>query len=158
MNLNKVILIGRIASEINVSESKTGVTFARFSLAITRDNFSNDKDEVTDFISIVAFRNNATFLSKYFNKGDLINIVGTLQTSQYTSKSGDIVSSMNVVVDQVKSLEPRSVTQARAERNTTTIAHVANSENSSKATFYEENKEKDKSSNDDDDNPWELDF
>ena len=158
MNLNKVILIGRIASDISISESKSGVVFARFSLAITRDNFSNEKDEIADFISIVAFRNNATFLSKYFNKGDLVNIVGSLQSSQYTSKSGDLISSLNVVVDQVKSLEPRAVTQARAERNTGTIStsSITTEKNNEKPTFYEENKKEESSS--DDDNPWELDF
>lgn len=147
MNLNKVILIGRIASDIVMNESKNGVQFARFSLAITRDNFSNDKNEVTDFISIVAFRNNATFLSKFFNKGDLISVVGSLQSSQYTSKNGDIVSSVNVIIDQIKSLESRAITQARAEKN--------NIENNNKNI---ETKDKEEIINNEEDNPWELEF
>lgn len=148
MNLNKVILIGRIASDIVMNESKNGVQFARFSLAITRDNFSNDKNEVTDFISIVAFRNNATFLSKFFNKGDLISVVGSLQSSQYTSKNGDIVSSVNVIIDQIKSLESRAITQARAEKNN-------NIENNNKNI---ETKDKEEIINNEEDNPWELEF
>lgn len=154
MNLNKVILIGRIASDLSATTSKTGVTFVRFSLAITRDINSNDRsNEITDFIPCAAFRNNATFLSKYFNKGDLINILGSIQTSQYTTKNGDIVTTSTVVIDQVKGLEKRSITQSRNERQNTTLGNINNSSNELKeqATFHDENKL-------DEDNPWELDF
>lgn len=154
MNLNKVILIGRIASDLNATTSKSGVTFVRFSLAITRDMNSNDRaNEITDFIPCAAFRNNATFLSKYFNKGDLINIVGSIQTSQYTTKNGDIVTTSTVVIDQVKGLEKKSITQSRNERQNTTLGNINNSSNQmdEQATFHEENKT-------DEDNPWELDF
>lgn len=156
MNLNKVILIGRISSDINESMSKSGVLFVRFSIAINRENFSNDKDDVSDFINVVGFRNNATYISKYFNKGDLVNIVGSLQTSQYTTKSGDIVSSMTVVIDQIKSLEPRSITQARAEKNNTTISNISKNIEETETTFYNENENNNQEKKDD--NPWELDF
>lgn len=154
MNLNKVILIGRIASDIRMFDSKNGIQIARFNLAITRDSYSNSSDEITDFISIVAFRNNATFISKFFSKGDLVNIVGNLQSSQYSSKSGEMIYSLNVIVDQIKSLEPRSITQARMEKNNTTINNNQ-SNNQSQATFYEENRN---DSSEEKDSPWELDL
>lgn len=161
MNLNKVILIGRISTDISNYDSKSGINYVRFNLAITRDNVSsNNREEITDFIPMVAFRNNATYISRFFNKGDLVNIVGMLQNSQYTSKNGDIVSSTNVVIDNIKSLEPRSVTQARAERNNTTIANVniSNSANNDQPTFYDDEQNKNDSNNNDDENPWEIDF
>ncbi len=151
MNLNKVILIGRISTDVTLNESRSGVSFARFNLAITRDSFSNTREDITDFIHISAFRNTAIFISKFFNKGDLVCVTGSLQSSQYTTKNGDVVSSISVVADQIKSLEPKSVTQARAEK--TSSLNVDNNQ----STFYSE-KTKDNDEKTSDENPWELDF
>lgn len=159
MNLNKVILIGRLSQDIVMQESKSNINYVRTNLAITRDNQGRNSEEITDFIPIVAFGNNATYMSRFFGKGDLVNIVGTIQSSQYTTKSGDIVSSLSIVVEQVKSLEPRSITQARNSRKNSTIAHVGNESsdtNLNQPSFYEE--ESKNELKEDDNNPWELDF
>ena len=97
MNLNKVILIGRLSQDIVMQESKSNINYVRTNLAITRDNQGRNSEEITDFIPVVAFGNNATYMSRFFGKGDLVNIVGTIQSSQYTTKSGDIVSSLSIV-------------------------------------------------------------
>ncbi|MBR3259285.1 MAG: hypothetical protein IKG09_00815, partial [Mycoplasmataceae bacterium] len=68
-------------------------------------------------------------------------------SSQYTSKNGDIVSSVNVIIDQIKSLESRAITQARAEKN--------NMENNNKNI---ETKSKEEIINNEENNPWELEF
>ena len=141
MNLNKVILIGRLSQDIVMQESKSNINYVRTNLAITRDNQGRNSEEITDFIPVVAFGNNATYMSRFFGKGDLVNIVGTIQSSQYTTKSGDIVSSLSIVVEQIKSLEPRSITQARNSRKNSTIAHTGNESsinNLNQPTFYEE--------------------
>lgn len=159
MNLNKVILIGRLSQDIVMQESKSNINYVRTNLAITRDNQGRNSEEITDFIPIVAFGNNATYISRFFGKGDLVNIVGTIQSSQYTTKSGDIVSSLSIVVEQIKSLEPRSITQARNSRKNSTIAHTGNESsinNLNQPTFYEEDQKNELT--DDDNNPWELDF
>ena len=139
MNLNKVILIGRLSQDIVMQESKSNINYVRTNLAITRDNQGRNSEEITDFIPVVAFGNNATYMSRFFGKGDLVNIVGTIQSSQYTTKSGDIVSSLSIVVEQIKALEPRSITQARNSRKNSTIAHTGNESsinNLNQPTFY----------------------
>ena len=159
MNLNKVILIGRLSQDIVMQESKSNINYVRTNLAITRDNQGRNSEEITDFIPVVAFGNNATYMSRFFGKGDLVNIVGTIQSSQYTTKSGDIVSSLSIVVEQIKSLEPRSITQARNSRKNSTIAHSGNESsinNLNQPTFYEEDQKNELT--EDDNNPWELDF
>ncbi|WP_406602901.1 single-stranded DNA-binding protein [Metamycoplasma sualvi] len=159
MNLNKVILIGRLSQDIVMQESKSNINYVRTNLAITRDNQGRNSEEITDFIPVVAFGNNATYMSRFFGKGDLVNIVGTIQSSQYTTKSGDIVSSLSIVVEQIKSLEPRSITQARNSRKNSTIAHTGNESsinNLNQPTFYEEDQKNELT--EDDNNPWELDF
>ena len=159
MNLNKVILIGRLSQDIVMQESKSNINYVRTNLAITRDNQGRNSEEITDFIPVVAFGNNATYMSRFFGKGDLVNIVGTIQSSQYTTKSGAIVSSLSIVVEQIKSLEPRSITQARNSRKNSTIAHTGNESsinNLNQPTFYEEDQKNELT--EDDNNPWELDF
>ena len=154
MNLNKVILIGRLSQDIVMQESKSNINYVRTNLAITRDNQGRNSEEITDFIPIVAFGNNATYMSRFFGKGDLVNIVGTIQSSQYTTKSGDIVSSLSIVVEQIKSLEPRSITQARNSRKNSTIAHTGNESsinNLDQPTFYEEDQKNELT--EDDNNP-----
>ena len=159
MNLNKVILIGRLSQDIVMQESKSNINYVRINLAITRDNQGRNSEEITDFIPVVAFGNNATYMSRFFGKGDLVNIVGTIQSSQYTTKSGDIVSSLSIVVEQIKSLEPRSITQARNSRKNSTIAHTGNESsinNLNQPTFYEEDQKNELT--EDDNNHWELDY
>lgn len=154
MNLNKVILIGRLSQDIVMQESKSNINYVRTNLAITRDNQGRNSEEITDFIPVVAFGNNATYMSRFFGKGDLVNIVGTIQSSQYTTKSGDIVSSLSIVVEQIKSLEPRSITQARNSRKNSTIAHTGNESsinNLNQPTFYEEDQKNELT--EDDNNP-----
>ena len=156
MNLNKVILIGRISQQINTFKSKTGFSYVRFNLAVTRDSYGPERNDVTDFIPVVAFGNNAVFVSRYFNKGDLVSIVGSIQMSQYTTKNGDIANSATIVVDQIKSLEPLNVTQARADKNGNNMTNEPIQE----PTFYQEQKNDNssESENDKTDNPWELDL
>ena len=154
MNLNKVILIGRISQQPTSFQSKSGVSVTRFSLAISRDFQKNS--EITDFIPLVAFDNTANFINRFFNKGDLVTVVGSLQSSQYTSKSGDLITSISVLIDQIKSLEPKSVTQARVEKGN---LDTPLDEEQSAPTFYAEEKEKNTTKkSDEDENPWELDF
>lgn len=151
MNLNKVILIGRISQQPIINDSKSGLNYVRTSIAINRDSFGQNKNEVTDFIPLVAFGNNANFISKYFNKGDLISVVGQIQMSSYTTKSGDIASSASIIVDQIKSLESQQVTQLRRENAENThqlsthidqpIPSKQPNVDIEKPTFYKENEE-----------------
>ena len=148
MNLNKVILIGRISQQPTSFQSKSGVNVTRFSLAISRDFQKNS--EITDFIPLVAFDNTANFINRFFNKGDLVTVVGSLQSSQYTSKSGDLITSISVLIDQIKSLEPKSVTQARVEKGN--LGAPLDEEHA--PTFYAEEKEKNTAKkSDEDENP-----
>lgn len=171
MNLNKVILIGRISFQPTLTQSKSGFSYTRFNIAVNRDNFSSNsnKEEIVDFIPLVAFGNNASFINRFFNKGDLVSVVGTIQTSQYTNKNGDNVTSCSVMVDQIKSLEPLSITQQRAlnknnsnnnnfeyraDNSETTFGQQQSYNEIHEPTFYKE-EEKDQEQ---DDNPWELDL
>ncbi len=96
--MNKVILIGRLTRDIELKTyGETNVLSN--TLAVDRKKMK-DKPKESDFISIKAFGNNAEFISKYFEKGNKIAIVGRIQTGSY-EKEGKKVYTTDVVVEEV---------------------------------------------------------
>ena len=95
--LNKVILMGRLTAEPKASQTPKGISVATFSLAVDRQ-FDKDK---TDFINIVAWRQTADFVNKYFKKGQLVAIEGNLQTRSYEDKQGNKRYTTEVIAEQV---------------------------------------------------------
>lgn len=100
--LNKIFLMGRLTRdpELRYTQSQTAV--ASFTIAVDRD-FSNKEsgEKETDFIDIVAWRNTAEFVSKYFAKGRMAVVVGRLQIRPWTDKEGNKRKATEVVADTV---------------------------------------------------------
>ena len=80
--LNRVILMGRITQELQLKHTQNGIAVLSFSVAVDRP-VQKDAEKQTDFISCVAWRQVAEFISKYFAKGRLIAIEGNLRTRTY---------------------------------------------------------------------------
>ena len=95
--LNKVILMGRITTDPELKHTPSNVAVCSFSLAVNRRFNRNE----TDFIDIVAWRQQAEFISKYFTKGQQMVVCGALQTRTWEDKSGNKRKSVEVVVDEV---------------------------------------------------------
>lgn len=111
--MNKVILIGRIANDIKLNYTQSGTPYIRATIAVNRRQTSRENQQ-TDFISLVAWRNTASFMSQYVNKGSLVSIEGQLTVSQFSSKeNGQINRSTDVTVENISLLEPRSVIEKR---------------------------------------------
>lgn len=92
--MNKWIGIGRLTRDPDVRVSASGVSVARFTLAIDRET----REKATDFISIVAFGDSANFCEKYFHKGMKIAVEGRIQTGSYPDKdSGKTVYTTDIV-------------------------------------------------------------
>lgn len=98
--MNKVILLGRITRDIELRTSDTGISVARFSVAVNRRFKNKDGNYDADFIQCVAFRQTADFLNKYFGKGSAISLCGSLQSRSY-EKDGETRYTQEVVVDEV---------------------------------------------------------
>ena len=87
--LNRSILMGRLTRDPEIKQTQNNVSVVSFTLAVDR-NYQADKDnKVTDFINIVAWRTTAEFVSKYFTKGQLVVIEGSIQTRNYQDKDGN---------------------------------------------------------------------
>ncbi|QDY86677.1 single-stranded DNA-binding protein [Mycoplasma anserisalpingitidis] len=106
--MNKVLLIGRVSSDIRIFQTQSGIRYARVRLAINRRGTT----DVTDFIPLVAWRANADFMTSNVFKGTLIAVEGSIYMSSY-QRDGVNVTSFEVNVDNINILEPKSVVQSR---------------------------------------------
>ena len=100
--LNHIVLMGRLTRDPELRRTGTGVAVATFSIAVDRD-FANSTtgERETDFIDIVAWRNTAEFVSKYFAKGRMAVVSGRLQIRSWTDKEGNKRRSAEVIADNV---------------------------------------------------------
>ena len=96
--MNKVILLGRLTKDVELRTTPSGVSVCSFSVAVNR-RFAKDGQRDADFINCVAWRNTAEFISKYFSKGRMIGIVGSLTTGRY-EKDGQTHYTTDVTVDE----------------------------------------------------------
>ena len=100
--LNRIILMGRLTRDPELRHTQTGTPVASFSLAVDRD--FKDKatgERSTDFIDVVAWRQTAEFVSRYFTKGRMAVVEGRLQIRDWTDKDGGKRRSAEVVADNV---------------------------------------------------------
>ena len=104
--LNNVALIGRLTAEPELKHTQSGLAFTRFTLAIDR-NFKNNGEQQTDFINIVAWRQTAEFVEKYFHKGQLVAVEGSIQTGSYTDQNRQKRYTTEVSADRVHFAEPK---------------------------------------------------
>lgn len=102
--MNKTILIGRLTADPELRQTQSGISSCRFTVAVNR-KYKNDKGEFeADFITCVAWRQTAEFVSRYFSKGKMIAVEGTLHTGSYQDKNYPDVKhyTTDVYVDNVE--------------------------------------------------------
>ena len=100
--LNHIVLMGRLTRDPELRRTGTGIAVASFSIAVDRDFGSKETGEKeTDFIDIVAWRNTAEFVSKYFTKGRMAVVSGRLQIRNWNDKDGNKRRSAEVVANNV---------------------------------------------------------
>ena len=99
--LNKIIIMGRLTRDPELRRTGSGTSVTSFSLACDRDFKSQSGDKETDFIEVVAWKNTAEFVSKYFSKGRMAVVEGRLQIRDWTDKAGNKRTTAEVVADNV---------------------------------------------------------
>lgn len=98
--MNRVILMGRLTADPELRQTPNGISVLSFSMAVDRGYTGRDQQRQTDFINLVAWRQTAEFISRYFSKGRMIAIEGTLQSRNYEDKQGNKRTAFEVVVDR----------------------------------------------------------
>lgn len=102
--MNQVNLLGRLTADPELRQTQSGISSCRFTIAVNR-RFKNENGEYdADFISCVAWRQTAEFVSRYFSKGSMIAVSGSLRTGKYQDKNHSDVThyTTDVYVDNVE--------------------------------------------------------
>lgn len=104
-NLNRVILGGRLTHDPELKMTPAGVAVTSFGLAVTRrtqtKNEKGEKVSTADFLTIVAWRERAEFVCKYFRKGSSLALVGSIQTRSFTTAQGEKRYATEIVADEI---------------------------------------------------------
>lgn len=112
--MNKVLLTGRITKDPEIRYSQNGTASVRFTLAVDRA-ISRDANgnRQADFVSCVAFRQSADFISRYVRKGNMLAIEGSITTGQFQDQQGQTRYTTDVVIERVENLSPRDPNQTQ---------------------------------------------
>jgi len=108
-SFNKVILIGNMVADPELKTTPSGVNVCSFRIAVGRRFVKPNEPQQTDFIDIVAWRQQAEFVTKYFSKGKPILVCGSLQARNWQDKEGNKRTTVEVIADEVSFVERKSV-------------------------------------------------
>ena len=100
-SLNKAILMGNMVADPELKQTPSGVAVCSFRIGVQRRFKDANGQYASDFINIVAWRQQAEFVAKYFRKGSSIVVVGSIQTRDYTDQQGNKRYATEVVADEV---------------------------------------------------------
>lgn len=101
MALNLVVMMGRLVRDPELKVTDSGTEWLRFTIAVDRDYKKKNEEKQADFFSCVAWRQTAIFIDKYFKKGSMIVVKGSLSTGSYTDNEGMTRATVNIDVDKV---------------------------------------------------------
>ena len=99
--MNTICLMGRLTADPELRSTQNGVAVTSFTLAVDRDYTPKGQEKQADFIPVVAWRQTAEFVCKYFHKGQRIALTGSLQTRSYTDRDGSRRTAYEVVAEHV---------------------------------------------------------
>ena len=105
---NKVILMGRLVADLELRQTPNNISVCRFRIAVDRGYSSGNGERQADFITVVAWRQSAEFVNKYFSKGKMIIVEGALHNADYTDANNVKHYAMEVTADRVAFGESKS--------------------------------------------------
>ena len=98
--LNSVIMTGRMVADPELKTTQSGVNVTSFRIAVTRNYKVND-EYLSDFFTVVAWRNTAEFVAKHFKKGDSLTVQGRAEVRKFTDKDGNNRETVEIIADSV---------------------------------------------------------
>ena len=114
LNLNKVVLAGRLTSDPELKSTSSGVSVTSFSVAVNRRFQREGAEQQADFINCTAWRQTAEFITKYFVKGSSICVTGSIQTRKWQDQNGQNRYATEVVVDEALFVDAKGEGPSRA--------------------------------------------
>ena len=114
--MNKVILMGRLTKDPEISSSASGTTFARYSIAVDR-KYKQEGEPDADFFNCTSIGKQGEFVERYLKKGTKILVTGRLQNNNYTNKEGHKVYDVRVITEEVEFAESKGSQQQNTGSN-----------------------------------------
>lgn len=111
LNLNKVIIGGRMTADAELKQTQSGVSVTSFTVAVNR-RAGKDKQPETDFLNVVAWRQSAEIVCKYFRKGSSICVVGSIQTRKWQDKDGGNRYATEIIADEILFVDSKGEAQS----------------------------------------------
>lgn len=99
--LNCAVIMGRLTATPELRTTGTGISVTSFTVAVDRAYAKQGEERQTDFINVVAWRNTADFVTRFFTKGQMIAVQGSIQTRNYEDKNGNKRTAVEIVADSV---------------------------------------------------------
>ena len=108
--LNCAIIMGRLTADPELRTTGNGTSVTSFSVAVDRSFVRAGEERQTDFINVVAWRQTAEFVTRYFHKGSMIAVQGSIQTRNYEDRQGNKRTAVEIVADNVSFCGSKSET------------------------------------------------
>ena len=156
--MNVVAIMGRLVADPELRTTTQGNSVCSFRIACDRSYVQQGQERQADFIDVIAWRQQAEFVSKYFQRGSLIAVEGSLQTRQYQDKNGNRRSAVEVVANNIsfagaKRQDAQSV-PSYEQQTTSHVQQAKAAQNASQPAYTQGSMEDFVVMNDDDDLPF----
>lgn len=112
--MNNISLVGRLTADPELKQTQSGISVTSFSIAVDRPG----SKDTTDFLPVVAWRQTAEFVCRYFGKGQRIGLTGKLTSRKYEDKNGNTRTAYEVVADHVEFVESKKASEGNTTNNT----------------------------------------
>ena len=114
--VNKAIIVGRLTRDPELKRTPSGISVTSFTVAVSRSFVKQGQERETDFINVVAWRKTAEFVCRYFRKGTMIAVNGSIQTRKYQDRDGNNRTAFEIVADNVHFCENKSAPEVTAPK------------------------------------------
>ena len=104
--MNKVLLIGNLTRDPELTQTPSGVSVCRFAIAVNREYKSADGERQTDFFNVTTWRGLAENIAKYQKKGNKVSVIGSIQMRNYEDNEGVKRTAIDIIAQEVEFLTP----------------------------------------------------
>lgn len=125
-NMNKAIIAGRLTHDPELKQTTAGTQVTSFNVAVNR-RFAKEGEQSVDFLPVIAWRQTADFVCRYFKKGSSVCVVGTVQTRSWKDQNGNNRHATEIIADEVLFVDGKNDAQSQnASQNEYTQISVPN--------------------------------
>ena len=123
--INTAVIMGRLVADPELRHTPSDLAVTSFTVAVdraySRSNANGERERQTDFIDVVAWRSTAEFVCRYFRKGQMIALDGSIQTRSYTDKDGNKRTAFEVLVNNIYFADSKKETAPQSNTSTFTF-------------------------------------